>query len=177
LPGPTFSPHLATFQTITKEIMSGIFYMTKEGLDKLQEEVKYLRTVRRKEIAKAIAEAREKGDLSENAEYHAAKEEQGHLEAKIAEMETKLANARIMDESKLDTSKANILSTLEVMNLKMNKKMSITLVSEAEANLKENKLSITSPIGKALLGHEVGDKVKAQTPGGVIEFEILKISL
>src|SRR5580704_5970020 len=111
--------------------MSGIFYMTREGLEKLQEEVKFLRTVRRKEIAKAIAEAREKGDLSENAEYHAAKEEQGHLEAKIAEMETKLTNARVMDETNLDTSKANILSTVEVLNKKLNKKMKFTLVSEA----------------------------------------------
>ena len=157
--------------------MSDIFYMTKEGLEKLQEEVKYLRTVRRKEIAKAIGEAREKGDLSENAEYHAAKEEQGHLEAKLAELETKLANARIMDESKLDNSKANILSTLEVLNMKTNKKMTLTLVSEAEANLKENKLSVTSPIGKALLGKAVGEKVKAVTPGGEISFEILKINL
>lgn len=157
--------------------MSGIFYMTPEGLEKLQEEVKYLKTVKRKEIAKAIAEAREKGDLSENAEYHAAKEEQGHLEAKIAEMETKLVNARVIDESKLDTSKVNILSKVEVKNLKMNKVMTFTVVSEAEANLKENKLSITSPIGRALLGQAVGAKVKAHTPAGDIEFEILNISL
>ena len=157
--------------------MSDIFYMTKEGLEKLQDEVKYLRTVRRPEIAKAIAEAREKGDLSENAEYHAAKEEQGHLEAKIAEMETKLANARVMDESLLDNSKANILSTVEVLNKKMNKKMKFQLVSEAEANIKENKLSVSSPIGKAILGKAVGDKTTAVTPGGEIEFEILKISI
>lgn len=157
--------------------MSGIFYMTKEGLEKLQEEVKYLKTVKRQEIAKAIAEAREKGDLSENAEYHAAKEEQGHLEAKIADMETKLASARIIDESKLDASKAGILSNVEVLNKKMNKKMKFLLVSEAEANLKENKLSVTSPIGKALLGKAEGDVVKAQTPGGELEFEILKITL
>lgn len=157
--------------------MSGIFYMTKEGYEKLAEEVKYLRTVKRQEAANAIAEAREKGDLSENAEYHAAKEEQGHLEAKIAEMETKLANARIMDESKLDASKAGILSTVEVLNKKTNKKMSITLVSEAEANLKENKLSNTSPIGKALMGKAVGDIAQAQTPAGVIEFEILNITI
>jgi len=156
--------------------MSGIFYMTREGLDKLQAEVKYLRTVRRKEIARAIAEAREKGDLSENAEYHAAKEEQGHLEAKISEMEDKLANARVIDESKLDASKVNILSRVEVLNIRMNKKMVFTVVSEAEANLKENKLSITSPIGKALLGNTVGAKVKAHTPGGEIEFEILNIT-
>lgn len=151
--------------------------MTKEGLEKLQEEIKYLRTVRRPEVAKAIAEAREKGDLSENAEYHAAKEEQGHLEAKLSEMETKLANARLLDESQQDISKANILSTVEVFNKKMNKKMKFTLVSEAEANLKENKLSVSSPIGKALLGKAIGDKATAQTPGGEIEFEILKISL
>jgi transcription elongation factor GreA len=151
--------------------------MTKEGLEKLQEEVKYLKSVKRKEIARAIAEAREKGDLSENAEYHAAKEEQGHLEAKIAEMETKLASARVMDESKLDSSKVSILSTVEVLNVKMSKKMTFSIVSEAEANIKENKLSITSPIGKALLGHSVGEKVKAQTPGGEIEFEILKITV
>lgn len=157
--------------------MSGVFYMTKEGYEKLAEEVKYLKGVKRQEVAKAIAEAREKGDLSENAEYHAAKEEQGHLEAKIAEMETKLANARIMDESKMDASKAGILSTVEVLNKKLNKKMSFTLVSEAEANLKEGKLSVSSPIGKALFGKAVGDITKALTPAGEMEFEILKISI
>ena len=155
--------------------MSGIFYMSKEGLEKLQEELKYLKFTKRKEVAKAIQEAREKGDLSENAEYHAAKEEQGHIEAKIAEMETKLSNARIMDDRQMDTSKANILSTIEVLNVKMNKKMTFTLVSEAEANLKENKLSVSSPIGKVLLGSSVGAKVKAHTPGGEMEFEVLKI--
>ena len=157
--------------------MSGVFYMSKEGLEKLQEEIKYLRTVRRPDIAKAIAEAREKGDLSENAEYHAAKEEQGHLEAKLSELEGKLANARIMDDSLLDASKANILSTVEVLNKKLNKKMKFTLVNEAEANFKEGKLSISSPIGKALLGKAVGDKVQAHTPGGEMEFEILNISI
>ncbi len=146
-------------------------------MEKLVEELKYLKSVKRPEVARAIAEAREKGDLSENAEYHAAKEEQGHLEAKISEMETQLAGARVMDESKLDISKAGILSTVEVMNLKLKKKMSFTLVSEAEANLKENKISVTSPIGKALLGKAIGEKAKAQTPGGEMEFEILKISL
>ena len=155
--------------------MSGIFYMSKEGLEKLQEDLKYLKFVKRKEVARAISDAREKGDLSENAEYHAAKEEQGHIEAKISEMESKLANARIMDDRQMDTSKANILSTIEVLNVKMNKKMTFTLVSEAEANLKENKLSVSSPIGKVLLGKSVGDKVKANTPGGEMEFELLKI--
>ncbi len=157
--------------------MSDIFYMTKEGLEKLQEDLKYLKQVKRKEIAKAIAEAREKGDLSENAEYHAAKEEQGHLEARISNMETQMVNARQIDESKLDISKAMILSKVEVLNTKMNKKMTFTLVSEAEANMKENKLSVTSPIGKALLGNKVGAKVNAHTPGGEIEFQILNISL
>jgi len=151
--------------------------MSKEGMEKLQEEVKYLKTVKRQEAAKAIAEAREKGDLSENAEYHAAKEEQGYLEAKISEMEAKLANARIVDESKMDASKVGILSNVEVMNKKMNKKMTFTLVSEAEANLKEGKLSSLSPIGKALMGGVVGDVVKAHTPGGEMEFEILNISI
>ena len=164
-------------QKIKTKNMSDIFYMTKEGLEKLQEEVKYLRTVKRPEIARAIAEAREKGDLSENAEYHAAKEEQGHLEAKLSEMEGKLTNARLMDGSDVDLSKANILSTVEVLNKKANKKMKFTLVSEAEANLKEGKLSVSSPIGKALLGKAVGDITKAQTPAGVIEFEILNITM
>ena len=155
--------------------MSGIFYMSKEGFEKLQEELKYLKFVKRKEVARAISDAREKGDLSENAEYHAAKEEQGHIEAKISEMENKLSNARVMDDRHMDTSKANILSTVEVLNVKMNKKMTFTLVSEAEANMKENKLSVSSPIGKVLLGKSVGDRVKAVTPGGEIEFELLKI--
>ena len=155
--------------------MSDMFYMSKEGLEKLKEDLKYLKFVKRKEVARAISDAREKGDLSENAEYHAAKEEQGHIEAKISEMETKLANARVMDDRQMDTSKANILSTIEVMNIKMNKKMTFTLVSEAEANLKENKLSVSSPIGKVLLGKSVGDRVKASTPGGEMEFELLKI--
>ena len=149
--------------------------MSKEGFEKLQEELKYLKFVKRKEVARAISDAREKGDLSENAEYHAAKEEQGHIEAKISEMENKLSNARVMDDRHMDTSKANILSTVEVLNVKMNKKMTFTLVSEAEANLKENKLSVSSPIGKVLLGKSVGDRVKAVTPGGEIEFELLKI--
>jgi transcription elongation factor GreA len=154
-----------------------IHYMTKEGYEALERELKYLSTVRRKEVANAIAEAREKGDLSENAEYHAAKEEQGHLEAKIAELETRLANARIMDESKVDTSKVGILSKVEVLNKKMNKKMTFIVVSEAEANLKENKISSNSPIGAALLGKKVGEIAKAQTPGGIMEFEILSIGI
>jgi len=154
-----------------------IFFMTKEGYEALEAEVKYLRNVRRSEVARAIAEAREKGDLSENAEYHAAKEEQGHLEAKISEMETKLASARIMDESKIDTSKVGILSKVEVMNKKLNKKMVFTVVSEAEANLKEQKISSSSPIGAALMGKKVGEVATANTPAGAMQFEVLSISI
>lgn len=154
-----------------------IHYMTKEGYEALEREVKYLSTVRRKEVANAIAEAREKGDLSENAEYHAAKEEQGYLEAKIVELETQFASARILDESKLDTSKVGVLSKVEILNKKTNKKMVFTIVSEAEANLKENKISSTSPIGAALLGKEVGDVAQAQTPAGILELKVLNISI
>ncbi|HRP40370.1 MAG: transcription elongation factor GreA [Chitinophagales bacterium] len=154
-----------------------IHYMTKEGYEALERELKYLSTVRRKEVANAIAEAREKGDLSENAEYHAAKEEQGYLEAKIVELETQFASARILDESKLDTSKVGVLSKVEILNKKTNKKMVFTIVSEAEANLKENKISSTSPIGAALLGKEVGDIAQAQTPAGILELKVLNISI
>lgn len=154
-----------------------IHYMTKEGYEALEKEVRYLSTVRRKEVASAIAEAREKGDLSENAEYHAAKEEQGYLEAKIVELETQLASARILDESKLDTSKVGVLSKVEILNKKTNKKMLFTIVSEAEANLKENKISSSSPIGAALLGKEVGDVAQAQTPAGILELKVLSISI
>jgi transcription elongation factor GreA len=152
------------------------FYMTKEGYEALEKEIRYLRTVKRPEVAAAIAEAREKGDLSENAEYHAAKEEQGHLEAKISELETTLASSRILDESKMDNSKVGILSKVEVLNKKLNKKMTFMIVSEAEANLKENKISSTSPIGAALLGKKVGETAQAKTPAGIMEFDVLEIS-
>lgn len=151
--------------------------MTIGGHKALTEEFRRRTSEDRPAIIAAISEARAHGDLSENAEYHAAKEEQGHLEAKLAEMEAKLAGARLLDESQLDLSKANILSTVEVLNKKMNKTQKFTLVSEAEANLKEGKLSVTSPIGKALLGKAVGEVGKAQTPAGLIEFEILKITM
>jgi transcription elongation factor GreA len=152
------------------------FYMTKEGYEALEKEIRYLRTVKRPEVAAAIAEAREKGDLSENAEYHAAKEEQGHLEAKISELETTLASSRILDESKMDNSKVGILAKVEVLNKKMNKKMTFMIVSEQEANLKENKISSTSPIGAALLGRKVGETAQAKTPAGIMEFDVLEIS-
>lgn len=152
-------------------------YFTAEGLEKLQAELQELKSKGRAEAAKAIAEARAQGDLSENAEYDAAKEAQGLLEKKIAELENSLANARILDNSKIDISKVTILSKVELKNLKMKKNFTYTLVSETEANLKENKLSVSSPIGKAILGKKKGDKVEVQAPTGKIEYEIVKISL
>ncbi|MBS1595424.1 MAG: transcription elongation factor GreA [Bacteroidetes bacterium] len=157
--------------------MSDIQYVTKEGYEALVNELKYLKSVKRPEISKAIAEAREKGDLSENAEYHAAREELALLEAKISEMEGKVGSARVMDESKVDISKVGILTKVDVMNNKLGKKQTFTIVSEAEANLKEGKISITSPIGKALVGKKVGEKAVAQTPAGAMEFEVLSIGL
>ncbi|MEI6312699.1 MAG: transcription elongation factor GreA [Bacteroidota bacterium] len=152
-------------------------YFTAEGLDKLQAELQELKSKGRAEAAKAIAEARAQGDLSENAEYDAAKEAQGLLEKKIADLENSLANARILDNSKIDISKVTILSKVELKNLKMKKNFTYTLVSDAEANLKESKLSVSSPIGKAILGKKKGDKVEVQAPTGKIEYEIVKISL
>ena len=151
-------------------------YFTQEGLDKLRAELTGLKTKGRQEAAKAIAEAREKGDLSENAEYDAAKEAQGLLELKISKLEATLAEARLMDESMVDPSKVLVLSTVRLRNLKVNKEMSYTLVSENEANLKEKKISITSPIGKGLLGKKVGEVAEVDTPAGKIKFEILEIS-
>jgi transcription elongation factor GreA len=157
--------------------MSDIQYVTKDGYEQMVNELKYLKSVKRKEISLAIAEAREKGDLSENAEYHAAREELGHLEAKISEMEGKVGSSRVMDESKVDISKVGILTKVDVMNKKLSKKQTFTIVSEAEANLKEGKISITSPIGKALIGKKIGEKAVAQTPAGAMEFDILAIGV
>ena len=157
--------------------MSLYSYMTQEGYDKLRAELDELKSVGRAEAAKAIAEAREKGDLSENAEYDAAKDAQGMLEAKINELEKAMAKARIIDESELDTSKVTILSNVRLNNMRVNKEITYKLVSETEANLKERKISVNSPIGKGLLGKEVGDVAEINTPGGVIKFEILEISL
>lgn len=153
----------------------GYNYMTKEGYDKLKKELEELKSNGRAEAAKAIAEAREKGDLSENAEYDAAKDAQGMLEAKISEMDKIMANARILDESQLDTSKVTILSTVKLLNKKVNKEITYTLVSKAEADLKSKKISVDSPIGQGLLGKKVGESVQISTPGGQIEFEVLKI--
>jgi len=157
--------------------MSIYSYMTQEGFDKLRADLELLKTEGRANAAKAIAEAREKGDLSENAEYDAAKDAQGMLEAKINELEKAMAKARVIDESELDTSRVTILSNVKLKNLKSNKEITYKLVSETEADLKAKKISINSPIGQGVLGKEVGEKAEIQTPGGIIEFEILDISL
>ncbi len=156
--------------------MSDVQYFTKEGLEELKKELHEMKTTGRKEISNQIAEARAQGDLSENAEYDAAKEAQGLLEMKIAKLEDVVSKARILDESKIDTSKALILSKVRVKNKKINKEFVYTLVSEKEADLKNGKISIKSPIGQGLLGKEVGDIAQIQVPNGLIEFEILEIS-
>ena len=151
--------------------------MTQEGYDKIMAELDDLKINGRSEAAKAIAEAREKGDLSENAEYDAAKDAQGMLEMKINQLEKVVANARVIDESQIDTSKVTVLSRVTVKNLKMNKEFTYQLVSESEANIKEKKLSVTSPIGKGLLGKVIGETAEIQTPAGIMNFEILNISI
>lgn len=156
--------------------MSNISYFTKEGLQRLKDEVHQLETVERPKISAQIAEARDKGDLSENAEYDAAKEAQGLLEAKIAKLKNTLANARLVDDSKIDNSKVYILSTVKIRNTKNNAEMSYTLVAENEANLALKKISVDSPIGKGLLGKAVGDIAEVQVPAGIIPFEILEIT-
>lgn len=155
--------------------MSTISYLTPEGLKKLNDELDHLRNHERPAISMQIAEAREKGDLSENAEYDAAKEAQGLLEMKIAKLEDLLANARLIDESKLDNSKVLILSKVKIRNTTSNSIMSYTLVAENEADLKAGKISINSPIAKALLGKKVGEKAEAIVPSGKITLEILEI--
>ena len=156
--------------------MSEITYITKEGLAKLKEELEHLKKVERPAISKQIGEARDKGDLSENAEYDAAKEAQGLLELKISKMQTVLANCRIIDESKLDTGKVTILSKVKVKNHTMKREMEYTLVSEKEANLKELKISVKSAIGSGLLGKKVGDVAEITVPAGTMKLEILEIS-
>lgn len=151
-------------------------YLTKEGFEKLKAELHDLKTRGRSEAAQAIAEAREKGDLSENAEYDAAKEAQGLLEKRIAELDDSFAKARIIDESKLDNSKVVLLSKVEVRNIKLNKKFTYQMVAAPEADLKLNKLSVDSPIAKGLLGKKVGDVVSIQVPAGLVDFEIISIS-
>ncbi len=150
-------------------------YLSKEGYERLDKELKDLKTRGRKEIAEEIAEARSKGDLSENAEYDAAKEAQGHLEKKIAELENTLATASIIDDRVIDSSKAYVLSTVTILNKKTKKEMKYTLVSKDEADFKLGKISVDSPIGKAILGKEVGDVVSVKVPAGQLELEVLNI--
>ncbi|SDD92543.1 transcription elongation factor GreA [Niabella drilacis] len=154
-----------------------IQYVTKETLEQMKEELQHMKGVERPAASRAIAEAREKGDLKENAEYDAAKEAQGILEAKIAALEGALANARVLDESTIDTSKVSILTKVKLTNLKTKKQVIYQLVSEQEADLKAGKISITSPIGKGILGKEPGDVADVQAPAGVIQFKIEEISI
>ncbi|MCK9400438.1 MAG: transcription elongation factor GreA [Bacteroidales bacterium] len=151
-------------------------YYTREGLDKLREELNYLTTVERPSISKQIAEARDKGDLSENAEYDAAKNAQGMLEMKIAKIQDEISNARIIDETKMDTRKVLILSTVRLKNLKNGSSTSYSIVPESEANLKLGKISVTSPIAKGLLGKVVGDQVEIDVPAGKLHFEIIEVT-
>lgn len=156
--------------------MSKVSYYTEEGLKKLRQELNQLKDIERPKASQAIADARDKGDLSENAEYDAAKEAQGMLEMQIAKLENTLANARIINESELDTSKVLVLSTVEVKNKSNGAKMKYTLVAQSEADLKTGKISVDSPIGKGLLGKEVGDTTAISVPSGTIELEIVSIS-
>lgn len=152
-------------------------YMTKEGYDKKMKELARLENEERPEVVRAIVEAREKGDLSENAEYDAAKERQGMLEAKIAELKNLVANARIIDESNLQTDEVQLLNRVTIKNLKNKATMTYTIVTETEANLRENKISVATPIAKGLMGHKVGDVVEVTAPAGVMKFEIMKIEI
>ncbi|MGB7395518.1 MAG: transcription elongation factor GreA [Pricia sp.] len=156
--------------------MSNISYYTKEGLKKLRDELNQLKDVERPKASEAIAEARDKGDLSENAEYDAAKEAQGLLEMKISKMEETLSNARLIDESQLDTSKVLVLSTVKLKNKSNGAEIKYTLVAESEANLKAGKISVSSPIGKGLLGKKVGDTAEITVPSGTLKFDILEIT-
>ncbi len=156
--------------------MSAINYVSQETLDSLREELTKLKTTGRAEIARALSEAREKGDLKENAEYDAAKEAQGHHEAKIAQLENALANARVLEARDIDTSKVSILSRVQLTNMASKKTIEYQLVSETEADLKAGKLSVVSPIGKGLLGKAKGEIVEIQAPSGVLKFRVDKIS-
>ena len=155
--------------------MSKVSYYTAEGLKKLREELNHLKDVERPRASQAIGEARDKGDLSENAEYDAAKEAQGMLEMKIAKLEETLSGARVIDESQLDVSKVLVLSKVRIKNLNNNMEMNYTLVAESEADLKTGKISVTSPIGKGLLGKAVGEIAEVTVPNGTHKFEILSI--
>lgn len=157
-------------------IMAGISYVTEEGMLKLKSDLEQLTSIERPSIAHQLAEARDKGDLSENAEYDAAKEAQARLEARIAKLEDTISNCRIIDESRIDTSKVQILNRVKIKNLKTKAVMEYLLVSESEANIKEGKISINTPIAKGLIGKKTGDVVEISVPSGKMEFEIIEIS-
>lgn len=157
--------------------MNGILYVSKETLEQMKEELLHMRTVDRPAAAHAIAEAREKGDLKENAEYDAAKENQGILEAKIKRLENDLANARILEADNVDTSKVSILTKVTLTNLNTKKKLTYQIVSEKEADLKQNKISITSPIGQGLMGKVVGEVAEVTVPAGIVKFKIEDITV
>ncbi len=157
--------------------MSHVTYLTKEGLQKLRKELDRLVNVERPAISKQIGEAIEKGDISENAEYDAAKDAQGMLEAKIAELQSKVASARILDESRINTSEVQILNKVTIKNKRNNATMQYTIVPEGEADLKQGKISATTPIAKGLMGKKVGDVVEIKVPSGLIPFEVVEISI
>ncbi len=157
--------------------MSAVSYYTAEGLKKLKEELEQMKTIERQKISQQIAEARDKGDLSENAEYDAAKEAQGLLEMKISKLEDVLANARILSEENIDLSKVGVLTKVKIKNLANSATMEYSLVAEKEADIRKNKISVSSPIGKGLLGKKVGETAEIQVPRGVMSFEILEISM
>lgn len=156
--------------------MSDISYYTPEGLKKLKEELEHLEHAERPRVTQEIADARDKGDLSENAEYHAAKEEQSHLEFKIAKLKNVVSNARIIDESQLDTSKILIHSVVKIKNTANKMEFTYTLVADSESDVRNGKLSVNSPIGKGLLGKHVGETAEIQVPNGIMKFEIIDIS-
>jgi transcription elongation factor GreA len=156
--------------------MSKVSYYTQEGLDKLKKDLDHLRFVERPHISQQIADARDKGDLSENAEYDAAKEAQGMLEMKIAKLEKMFASARVIDESQLDSDKVLALSIVGIKNLKTNAEMTFTLVAESEADIKTGKISVNSPIGTGLLGRKIGEVAEIKVPAGFVQFEIMSIS-
>ena len=157
--------------------MSGFIYLSKEGMEKLKDELNYLKRTERPKIINQISEARDKGDLSENAEYDAAKEAQGLLEARIARLENELSKSRVLEEKNIDLSTAKLLTTVKIENIQSKQKMSYTLVSESEADLKNKKISISSPIGRGLMGKKVGEIVDISVPSGVIKFKILDITI
>ena len=157
--------------------MNDVMYVSKNAFEKMRQELQRMKSVDRPAASRAIAEAREKGDLKENAEYDAAKEAQGMLEAKLALLESQVASARIVDETTIDTSKVSILTKVNLINLNTKKEMIYQIVSEKEADLKTGKISVTSPIGKGLLGKKIGDIVEVQAPAGVIKLQVQKISI